>query len=157
MKQKISGIVRVAGLLVVLVIMYGSEFGIPGIERYWDGFKLLDMQFTYSKATVEHMMAMLGEEGIQHYLYYFIVDFFFIGALGCVQLQISKNIANTRRKYGKVLCGLVIGRAVLDLCEDALLSLILKNVVSFEYVTFASAITSLNLWGIALISSKGKK
>ena len=149
-------------LAASLIVMYGTPLGIPGIAQYWDGFKLLDMQLYYNLEAVADLLSHLSAAGIRHYLYYFAVDFCFIMALAAVQLRLSGWASSGNRRAYHFLAAFVLGRALFDLMEDALLSLIFTEKLTISTVPAASAATSLKflclfLWLITAVICTVKK
>lgn len=156
MKKKLIASIPFALLAMCLFVMYGTNVGIPGITQYWKDFELLDMLWFYSADTVTTMLQNIGADGIQHYLYYFIVDFVFIVVLFFVQWRLSKSASNHMRKTYKFLLVCISTRGVFDLLEDLLLSMIITNRLPMSTVSFASCVTglkflSLYLWGATLL------
>lgn len=143
MNKKVNLYISFVLLIIILIVMYVTPVGVPGITQYFNDFKLLDMQFNYSADTVSMMLENIGVKGIQHYLYYFIVDFFFIVILLNIQMLLSKVCKINKIRIALYI--LAVERCCLDLLEDILLSLILKGILSLNIVSIASVITSFKL------------
>ena len=49
--------------VLVLIFMYATDIGIPGIAKYWEDFQLLDMKLFYSEELVRKTIEGIGTEG----------------------------------------------------------------------------------------------
>lgn len=157
----ISGI----GLIIALGIMYGTQWGIPGITQFDSNFKLLDMQFSYSFETVTQMLSRIGAEGVKHYLTYLGVDMIFIIMLVVFQRDISYEVADKLTNLRVLLVCLAIGRMAFDFMEDGIIARMLNGIIPINAynVKTASICTSskfimLYLWcGVFAITLLYKK
>ncbi|MDO5294799.1 MAG: hypothetical protein Q4F05_18855 [bacterium] len=143
MKNKRLNLLSIVLLCVMLFIMYGTNIGVPGITQYWSGFKLFDMQLLYSVDTFKETLSKIGMDGIRHYLYYFAVDFGFILTLFWVQYEITESVTKGKQFQCKIILVFAMMRGLLDIVEDILLALLLKEKISVTVVPIASFITSL--------------
>lgn len=145
-------------MMGALIIMYATPMGIPGIISCYSDFKLPDMEFGYSYEGICTMFDHLSIEGLNHYLYYYVTDFFFIVGLAGVQLYLSERTAYGRHKWKKILLIFIAGRGLLDLIEDIIFVVMIKNIlpVKMYIVSIVSVITILKfifliLWIISII------
>ena len=141
--KKRCGIIFGIGLMVSLVIMYGTELGIPGITQFYKQFKLLDMQFTYNYDIVTQTFLHIGAEGMRHYQSYLLVDLGFIIFLWLVQAYLNSKIQ--QKQINRIAYALITMRMLFDLTENTMIMIMLRHekVVSSTYVTISSTITSL--------------
>lgn len=80
-------------MMGALIFMYGTPVGIPGIISCYSDFKLPEMEFGYGYEGICTIFSHLSIEGLNHYLYYYVTDFFFIVGLAGVQLCLSEKTA----------------------------------------------------------------
>ena len=118
-------IVGVIGFLGSLFVMYQTDYGIPGIQKFDADFRLLDMRFRYNQSTVYNTFDSIGTGGIKAYQHYLIVDYTFIAFFLIVMVACSIKAAPTvlMRNALIVLASL---RAILDIIENSILIYLLK-------------------------------
>ncbi len=113
-------IVGVLGFILCLMIMYFSNHGIRGIQKYDHSFRLLDMRFHYNGKLVYQTFEQISSEGRIAYQKYLALDFIFI-VFFLVTMIILTEVAIASlhvRTFLYILCGL---RAMFDVIENILL------------------------------------
>lgn len=115
------------GFFVSLAIMYGTNHGIPGIQKYSPGFRLLDMRFRYNGDSIYQAFNELGIEGMTAYKSFLCLDFCFITCFLVVMLFISYKLVPTRNYMTYTLMGLAVIRALLDVLENILLLILIHT------------------------------
>lgn len=145
------------GFIICLFVMYRTNHGIPGIQKYNPQFRLLDMRFRYTGVDLYNTFDSILKEGRKAYKNYLILDFCFIACFLIVMIAITqKVIRNSSLRY--LLIGFAILRAILDIIENSILinllniyekqNLVLANVCSWV-TTFK--FLALYLWMLGLI------
>lgn len=69
------------GFFVCLFLMYGTNHGIPGIRKYDERFRLLDMRFRYNSETLYNTFEQIGVDGMKAYKNYYYLIFVLLHAL----------------------------------------------------------------------------
>lgn len=127
-------ILKTIGMVVFIlciIIMYCTNYGIPGIRKYDENFKLLDMRFHYSVEDIKDTLTKIGDEGRKAYFNYLILDFIFIFSFFIVQFVLTdKFVTNVNLK--NILYVLVIARAVFDIIENSILLKIIHGYPSYN-------------------------
>lgn len=118
-------LLTIGGFLGSLFIMYNTEHGIPGIKKYDQEFKLLDMRFRYNSNILYNTFEIIGKEGRNAYKKYLIVDFIFIFFFLVLKLLISFKITNSPFIL-YILIFFVVIRAVFDIIENTILIFLLN-------------------------------
>lgn len=150
-------VLGVIGFFVCLFIMYGTNHGISGITKYDESFKLLDMQFRYNSNKVYETFGKIGIDGQKAYFNYLILDYFFIICFFIVMFAITKKVVQNDILC-KVLIMVAIARGLLDMLENTLLILLIKqyptqNTVLANICSWATTVKflALYLWIIGVI------
>lgn len=128
----------VIGFFICLFIMYRTDHGIPGIQKYDSEFRLLDMRFRYTGKDLYNTFERILEEGRKAYKNYLLLDFCFIACFLIVMIAISQKVV-TDRYSGLIyiLIGLAITRALFDVIENTIL-IILLNMYSKQNIVVAN-------------------
>lgn len=124
-------IIGVVGLFACLLVMYMTDHGIRGIQKYDPSFRLLDMRFRYSSATVEQTFAQIGREGRTAYKKYLVLDFIFIAFLLVTMITVTDAVYISARVriILYIICGM---RALFDIIENLLLLRLLEQFPSLS-------------------------
>lgn len=112
--------IGIIGFLLCLLIMYLSDHGIRGIQKYDRSFRLLDMRFRYNSKTVTQPFDQISNDGRIAYQKYLVLDFIFIAFFLITMIMISDVVFMSPyiRTFLYILCGL---RAIFDIIENLLL------------------------------------
>lgn len=123
------------GFFVCLFVMYRTNHGIPGIQKYDPKFRLLDMRFRYNSQILYDTFEHIGTDGIRAYRNYLLLDFCFIACFLIVMIAITlKIIANIAFK--NIFLGFAVSRTIFDVLENAIL-IILLNMYPNQSTLFA--------------------
>lgn len=114
------------GFFVCLFIMYGTIHGIPGIKRYDEDFKLLDMRFRYNSNIVYSTFEKIGKKGTFAYRNFLILDFIFITFFLLLMISISLKITDVFLLKNLLI---IFGsfRALFDITENSILLVLIKK------------------------------
>lgn len=134
---KIAGI---AGVIICLVLMYATDHGIPGIQKFDRTFRLLDMRFHYNSEAVQQSFEQIGVGGRTAYRKFLILDFAFIACFLVTMLTITRASVPfpLMRTIIYVVCVL---RAIFDILENCLLLSMLTR-----YPVFSTTAANLCSW-----------
>lgn len=116
----------ISGFLICLILMYGTNHGIPGIQKYDPNFRLLDMRFRYNGDAIYNTFDKIGSQGVQAYKHFLLLDFCFIASFLIVMIAITLRITS-QTTYRNILLGLAVARAALDILENILLITLANN------------------------------
>lgn len=132
--EGIRKIIGIGGFIIILFIMYRTDHGIPGIQKYDPSFRLLDMRFHYSSETVRQTFDQIQEGGRIAYQKYLLLDFMFILCFFQTMIAISDAVPSSVhiRTFFYLLCAL---RALFDISENTLLLYMLRQYPIFNGVT----------------------
>lgn len=124
-------IIGVLGFIVCLLIMYLTDYGIPGIRKYDAEFETLDMQFHYNIQTVQNTFEKIGFDGRLAYNHFLILDYFFIICFLVVMIVLSKSVSNFNIVLNTlyILC---ILRAVFDCLENTMIIFMMNKYPLFS-------------------------
>lgn len=112
--------IGIGGFFICLIIMYTTNHGIPGLRKYDNNFKFLDMQFRYNAAIVYDAFEKIGKDGRKVYRGYWILDFVFIACFLIVQITLLNGLS-FNGLVRNILIVLSISRAVFDILENCML------------------------------------
>lgn len=145
------------GFFICLLLMYKTELGVLGIQKYSPDVKLLDMQMNYDHKLIHSTFESLGIKGLQAYQRYLVLDYFFLIFLYIIMFSISLKISSNEF-IRNILIGLSTAKAVFDIIENTLLILLIKKHPGMELLlsTICSWSTrlkfiSLSLWVLIAI------
>lgn len=124
-------IIGIIGFIGCLIIMYTTNHGIPGIQKYYSDFRLLDMRFRYNNNILYDTFERLGKSGIDAYNRYLYLDFCFIASFLIVIIAISLKVA-TNTMFRNILIFFAVTRAVLDILENSLLIFLLNKFPNYH-------------------------
>lgn len=154
---KVIKIIGAIGFVFCLSIMYMTEHGIRGIQKYEPSFRPLDMRFHYSSETVKQTFNEICEGGRIAYRNFLVLDFIFIACFLIIMLTISGAvfILPIVRNTLYVVC---ISRALFDILENTLLLFMLVRYPVFNdtWAIICSWFTTLKfimlyIWIMAVI------
>jgi len=147
----------VVGFIFSLYLMYSTDHGIPGIQKYDKTFQLLDMRFRYDSNIVYDTFKNIGNPGMKAYKQYLIVDYFFIICFLIIMVAISNQVL-TETFYYYLLIFFSYSRAVFDVIENTLIILLINQYPekNIKLATFCSWSTtfkfiSLYIWIVGII------
>lgn len=149
----------IIGFFVCLFVMYRTNHGIPGIQKYDPNFMLLDMRFRYNSNSLYNTFDNIGKDGIKAYKNYLLLDFCFIACFLIVMIAITSKVT-TNIVIRNVLIGFAILRAILDVLENTILIILLnmypdESTFMADFCSWATTLKfiSLYLWivGIAIV------
>ncbi len=145
------------GFFVSLHMMYRTNHGIPGIQKYDPNFQLLDMRFRYNSDIVYETFKKIGTKGRNAYKNYLLVDFIFIACFLIVMSAVSLAVTN-QAVFIYILIGLAMSRAVFDILENTLIILLINKYPHqrtglADFCSWATTVKflALYLWFIGLI------
>ena len=142
--RKAIKIIGIVGFVICLIIMYATDSGIPGIQKYDPNFRLLDMQFHYDAETVHNTFEKIGHSGREAYQNFLLLDFVFIFCFLITMLVITVKVFSypRARTFFVWICVL---RALFDILENILLLVMLNSYPLFNnhLATMCSCITTL--------------
>ena len=142
--RKTTKIIGIVGFVICLIIMYTTDSGIPGIQKYDPNFRLLDMQFHYDAEVVYNTFEKIGDSGREAYQNFLLLDFVFIFCLLITMLVITAKVFSypRTRTFFVWICVL---RALFDILENILLLVMLNSYPLFNnhLATMCSCITTL--------------
>ncbi len=127
-------ILKIIGIIVFIVcllVMYGTNHGIPDIRKYDSDFKLLDMRFHYSANDINDTLNKIGDDGRKAYSNYLILDFIFICSFLIVQFAITDKLI-TSVNMKSILYIFVIARAIFDIIENCMLLKIINKFPNYN-------------------------
>ena len=157
-RNNILFIIYAAVMIIGLILMYVSSYGIPGIIKYYNGFILPDMSFGYTYEMINNIFNNLGIYGLEQYSYYYAIDFVFILGFAGVQWSLCDKWVKKDHFLNKLCKVLVVMRGVFDLAEDVIFMFMIKSIlpVSMYVVNIASIITEIKfiimgLWMVSFI------
>ncbi len=150
-------LLAVLGFIFSLYLMYRTDHGIPGIQKYDKDFRLLDMRFRYDSKVVYDTFNSIGNKGMKLYKKYLAVDYFFILCFLIIMVAIS-NLILPNTLYNNLLIILAFSRAVFDVIENTIIIVLinqypdkkikLANICSWS-TTFK--FVSLYLWIVGIV------
>jgi hypothetical protein len=147
------------GFFVSLFVMYRTNHGIPGIQKYDPNFQLLDMRFRYNRDIVYETFEKIGAKGRKAYKDYLVIDFIFIACFLIVMTAISLAVT-TNPVFNYALIGLAVSRAVLDILENTMIIILINKYPNkrpglSDFCSWATTVKfiTLYLWFIGLILS----
>lgn len=114
------------GFFVCLLVMYTTNHGIPGMQKYDPNFRLLDMRFRYNSEILYDTFEHIGIDGIKAYRNYLILDFCFIACFLIVMISITLKVT-TNIILRNILVVLTISRALFDVLENSILIILLNR------------------------------
>ncbi len=118
--KKIVRLIGVIGFVICLILMYTTDLGHIGLQKYDADFSLLDMKFHYSVNNIEDTLEGLGSGGRSAYRNFWLLDYAFIACFLIVMLSmVNRYVQNNRAK--KVLITLAVMRACFDIAENTFL------------------------------------
>lgn len=137
-----------------IILMNFSPYGVPGLEKYGQSAKYLDMVFHYTPDFVYSMLDDIGYMGILAHIRVNFIDFLFMFSFFTIQIILTKGIlkkVNAGNKLNRVLIPVYL-QVASDILENILLIAVLINYPNEmnTTITVASYITIFK-W-IALIS-----
>lgn len=137
---RVFKIIGILGLVICIFIMYFTDHGIRGIQKFSPSFRLLDMRFHYSSETVSQTFNQIGEGGRAAYQKLLVLDFFFILFLLITMITISSAVPLSLQSKSilYIVCGL---RALFDILENILL----LNMLG-QYPVFNQTIAKMCSW-----------
>lgn len=147
------------GFLVCLFVMYRTNHGIPGIQKYDPRFRLLDMRFRYNSDNLYETFERIGVEGRKAYENYLLLDFCFIVCFLIVMIAITLEVT-TNIVIKNFLIVFALSRAILDVLENTILIILLsrypnQNNLIANFCSWATTLKfiSMYLWiaGIIII------
>lgn len=116
--KKMIAIIGVIGFVICIVIMYTTDIGHMGLQRYDASAQLFDMSFEhYEIEDISGTFEKLGIEGRGLYQNYWMLDYFFIVCFGVVMVTIA-NLITSKGVVRKLLIVVTILRAIFDLVEN---------------------------------------
>ncbi len=118
--MKIINVIGRIGFLLCLLLMYTTDHGPRGIQKFDPSFRLPDMRFHYSGKSLKPVLERIGEEGRKAYKRYLLLDFVFISCFLITMLTIT-NADFVSNPVKILLTITAIMRAVLDVMENTLL------------------------------------
>ncbi|PKM95617.1 MAG: hypothetical protein CVU84_02100 [Firmicutes bacterium HGW-Firmicutes-1] len=116
----------IVGFLFCLFVMYRTNHGIPGIQKYDPKFRLLDMRFRYNSNIVYDTFERIGIEGRKAYENYLLLDFCFITCFLIVMIAITLKVT-TDMVIRNLLIAFAISRAIYDVLENTILIILLNR------------------------------
>lgn len=129
-------ILGIIGFIICLFLMYRTNHGIPGIQRFDSEFRLLDMRFRYTSEDLYITFERILEEGRTAYRNYLILDYCFIACFLIVMIAISQKVVpNGGLRYALIVFSIV--RAILDVTENTILIVLLNNYAD-QYIVLAT-------------------
>ncbi len=157
--QTIVAAAAALGMAVMLYFMERSDRGVPGLVKLDKTFKLPDMRFRYTPDILRACFDGLGENGRAQLQSVWRMDYAFIACFWLVMFLAPLNVAKEVWLRAAMQIAATL-RAVLDVCENLLLSRCCRKHPSFSdrMAKTASAFTSvkfimLGLWLVALFGS----
>ncbi len=149
--------VGIIGFFICLSIMYMTNHGVRGIQKYYPSFQIPDMRFHYSAEQITNDFERIGNAGRTIYQKYLYLDFVFIICFIILMLTISNSLFS-RTIIRNFLFAICILRALFDILENSFLLSVLKNYPSINksVISVCSYFTSfkfimLYIWIFALI------
>jgi hypothetical protein len=137
--------------------MYRTDHGIPGIQKYDEDFRLLDMRFRYNSKVVYNTFNSIGIKGMKLYKKYLAVDYFFILCFLIIMVAIS-NLILPNTVYNNLLIILAFSRALFDVIENTIIIILInqypdKNIKLATICSWSTTFKfiSLYLWIIGII------
>ena len=133
-----------AGFVVCLIIMYTTDYGIQGMQKYDPDFRLPDMQFHYDAEVIHDTFENIGNFGREAYQNFLLLDFAFILCFLFIMITITNNVF-PYPKSKTIFLWICIFRALFDILENSLLLIMLNSYPVFHYTLAAmcSWITTL--------------
>lgn len=134
----------VTGFFLILIIMYTTSWGIPGIRRYDAEFRLLDMRFRYNPDMVRTTFKAIGSAGRGIYSRYLVLDFAFIACFFIVMSAITDALIMAPQ-LRQALSVFILLRALFDGLENTILMILLNR-----YPRINITLASLCSWATTL-------
>lgn len=133
-------VIGVIGFTACLLVMYMTDHGIRGIQKYDHTFRLLDMRFHYSIETVKQTFKQISKGGRIAYQKYLVLDFIFIVFFLVTMITLSDAILVSPyvRAILYIVCGL---RALFDVFENIFLLRLLG-----QYPVFDETLATICSW-----------
>lgn len=147
------------GFFLILILMYATSWGIPGIRRYDSEFRLLDMRFRYSPEMVRSTLKTIGSAGRSAYCQYLLLDFVFIVCFFIVMNAITDAVIIVPQ-LKQALSFIILMRALFDGLENTILFILLKrypdiNTTAALICSWATSLkfTMLYVWMFFIITA----
>jgi hypothetical protein len=105
--------------------MYGTNHGVPGISKYDQNFKLLDMRFRYNSETVYETFEKIGNDGLIAYRNFLMLDFVFITFFLLFMISISLKVTDNNFIRNVLIFSASV-RALFDIIENSILLKLIK-------------------------------
>jgi hypothetical protein len=148
--------IGVLGFVICLLIMYRTNHGIRGIQKFEPNFRLLDMRFHYNKEIIKQTFEQIEVGGRMAYQRFLMLDFIFIVFFLMTMISLSDTL-RVSSSIKIILYMACILRALFDIFENILLLHMLGQypVLNSVLATTCSWITTfkfimLYIWLIAL-------
>jgi hypothetical protein len=119
-------ILAILGFIFSLYLMYNTEHGIPGIQKYDENFRLLDMRFRYDSSVIYESFNNIGNQGMKAYKKYLLVNLFFMIYFLIIMVAISNQIL-TEIFYQYLLIILSFSRAIFDVIENTIIIILINQ------------------------------
>lgn len=154
---KFVKLVGIIGFLMCLFIMYMTNLGVHGIQKYDPSFQSPDMKFHYSIGEITQTFDKIGGAGRAIYQKYLYLDCVFTLCFVIVMLTITSWLftGTLIRNFMFVVC---ILRALFDILENIFLIIVLRNypTANVSMITLCSYFTSIKfiflyIWIFVLI------